>query len=78
MSAYYNRLIGEALAATGNLGIDPRWVEGWMRLEHGTLDGLSPRQFRDEVKTGAECVRASSTEVNEDLARSYGLAGGAK
>ena len=73
MSGYYQQMIREHLAAVGHLGVDPRWVEGWMRLEHGTLDALSARQFRAEVKTAAECVAASTAAVNEDLAASYGL-----
>ena len=33
----YRDRIRETLARQGKAGIDPRWVEAWMRLEHGTL-----------------------------------------
>lgn len=47
-------------------------IEAWMRLERGTLDGLSPEQFATEVRVGAELARSNPAESAE-LARSYGL-----
>ncbi len=73
MSAY-QQLIRETMARLGRIGAaDPRHVEGYMRLEHSTLDGLSPRQFDDEVEIGIECVRADGTTNAEALAQSFGL-----
>ena len=73
MSAYRD-LIREAMAKAGRVGAaDPRHVEGWMRLEHGCLDGLTGGQFRDEVEVALECVAAASASDNENLAQSYGL-----
>ena len=37
---------------------DPRLVEAWMRLERGTLDSLSPGQFRAEVRIACQCINA--------------------
>lgn len=70
----YRTRIRETLAAMGRIGTNPAHVEAWMRLERGTLDALSPAQFRSEVKAAADCVDASTTETNESLAESYGIA----
>jgi hypothetical protein len=68
----YRKMIEERLAEIGSLA-DPRHVEGWMRLEKGTLDGLSPAEFAAEVKAGAACCADSTEAQNEDLAQSFGL-----
>lgn len=51
---------------------DPRHIEAWMRLEHGTLDGLSYSKFAREVEIAAACCDADPAG-SESLARSYGL-----
>lgn len=66
----YQDLIREDLAAIGEVGVSPRFVEAWMRVQHDTLDSLSPRMFRREVKIAAACVHASTDEKNEALAMS--------
>jgi hypothetical protein len=66
----YRERIRETLARLGKTGIDPRWVEAWMRLEYGTLDHLGGRTWNREVKVAAQCVEHSTPEVNESLARS--------
>lgn len=48
-------------------------IEAWMRLEHGTLDALSPAQFRREVKVAIACIDATTPAENAALARSFGL-----
>jgi hypothetical protein len=68
----YATLIREDLAATGNSDIAPHLVEAWMRLEHGTLDALSPKQFRREVLMAVACVR-QAPEESVSLAESFGL-----
>jgi hypothetical protein len=70
----YQRYIREDLKALG-LGdrIDPRHIEAFMRLEHSTLDGLSPAQFRAEVKLSADCVIIGGRAGAEECARSFGL-----
>lgn len=72
--SFYSNEIRQRLAATGHVGkYDPRHVEAYMRLEHGTLDGLSARQFDDEVETSRQCIDAGGTADAEALALSYGL-----
>ncbi len=70
----YRQMIREALALIGRIGVDPRHVEAWMRLEFGCLDGLGTLQrFRHEVATAVECVDATEPGQSERLAASYGL-----
>jgi hypothetical protein len=69
---YYQRVIREILAQLGRIGVDPRHVEAWMRLEHSTLDGLSRGQFRAEVLAALDCIDADP-HASERLALSYGL-----
>ena len=52
---------------------DPRHVEGYMRLEHGTLDQLAPEQFRAEVALAVACIAGGGIDAAEKLAQSYGL-----
>lgn len=69
---YYGTIRLE-IARQGAIGIDPRHVEGYMRLEHGTLSQLSRERFNEEVGIGIECVRADGTRNAEALAKSFGL-----
>jgi len=72
--SYYEQAIRETMASLGRVGAaDPRWVEGWMRLEHSTLDGLSRSRFTDEVKTALGCIASAGTSESEQLAQSFGL-----
>ena len=52
---------------------DPRHIEGYMRLEHSTLDGLSRAEFKNEVKIAVECIREDGLENAEKNAVSFGL-----
>lgn len=72
MSPYQTR-IKEDLARSGYVGVNSRHIEGWMRLERGTLDSLAPATWRHELKMAIECVKAATPEQNEQLAKSYGL-----
>jgi truncated hemoglobin YjbI len=69
----YETAIREDAALLGVPGINPAHIEAWMRVEHGTLDALSPAQFRDEVLVAVACARASTSAENDALAASYGL-----
>ncbi len=70
----YQNLIREEAARLGMLGrADPRHVEAWMRVEHDTLDALSPREFAAEVAIAIECAIEAGSETSERLARSLGL-----
>ena len=74
MVSYYESIIREALARAGRIGAaDPRWIEGWLRLERGCLDALTADQFRQEIEIALECISASTSTQNEELARSFGL-----
>lgn len=52
---------------------DPRHIEAFMRIMSGTLDHLSPSQFRTEVRAAATCVDAGGPDFAERVARSYGF-----
>ena len=69
----YSQMIRESLAAQGLLGHDVRHVEAFLRLEHGTLDALSPAAFAREVAAAAACVDEAGPALSEDLATSHGL-----
>lgn len=49
------------------------YVEAWMRLEHPSLNGVSPDTFRREVNLSVICLRQVALEENEALALSFGL-----
>lgn len=53
--------------------IDPRHIEAYMRVEHSTLDGLSPRQFAAEVVLARKCIREGGKDMAERIAQSFGL-----
>lgn len=72
MRTYQERII-EVAARAGRADVDPRHVEGYMRLEHPTLDHLTRRQFAVEVEIGIACVDADGTDNAERNARSLGL-----
>ena len=69
----YQRTIIEILATAGRPEIDPRHIEGYMRLGHSTLDGLSKRQFTEEVELGIMCVDMDGFDNAEKNAQSYAL-----
>ena len=52
---------------------DPRHIEAYMRLVHGTLDQLTPEQFREEVALAVACIAEGGIDEAENLAQSYGL-----
>ena len=65
--------IREHLARAGRIGVDPRHVEAWMRIEHPTLDALSPAEFRAEALAAADCTTDAGPTPSEALAASLGL-----
>lgn len=73
MASLYAEMIGVRLAGLGRSDVNPAHVEGWMRLEKGTLDNMSRDQFTDEVKMAVACIDASTPAENDSLAASYGL-----
>lgn len=74
MASQYQPIIRRIMAEIGLIGAaDPRHVEGWMRLEHGCLDGLSRSQFTQEVEIALGCIASGPVSDSESLANSYGL-----
>ena len=70
----YQQTIRETMARLGRVGAaDPRHIEAWMRLEHSTLDALSPAQFSAEVSEALNCIAASTPAENQSLADSFGF-----
>lgn len=61
------------IAALVGPGLDPRHVEAYMRIEHGTLDHLSPHAFEAEARVATECIALGGKAEAEALAASYGL-----
>lgn len=52
---------------------DPRHIEAYMRLGHGTLNHLSPELFEEEVIICHYCIQKSGIEGAEELAQTYNL-----
>ncbi|MDD4972512.1 MAG: hypothetical protein PHT07_24030 [Paludibacter sp.] len=73
MKSLYFDAIRLEITRQGKVGIDPRHVEAYMRLEHSTLDGLTAKQFNEEVKICIACVEADGITNAESCAKSFGL-----
>jgi hypothetical protein len=70
----YQKIIEKYLDKTGHLGkYEPRQIEAFMRVEHPTLDGLSPDQFDMEVRIARHCIDGCGPAEAERLAETYGL-----
>jgi DNA-binding transcriptional LysR family regulator len=73
--------MGDTLTVTSYQGLirrlapeaNPRHVEAWMRIAHGTLDHLSAELFRHEVILAVDCIAEAGEEQSEKLAQSFGL-----
>ena len=52
---------------------DPRHIEAYMRIEHSTLDALTPARFRGEVRFACACVDEGGIEMAEQIAKSFGF-----
>jgi len=66
----YQKLIQEL-----DSSVNSRWVEGFMRLQYGTLSHLDRLDFKREIKLFKETqkLEGSSDELWESNAKSYGL-----
>lgn len=71
--SHYQRTIAEILAVSGHLGMDPRHVEAFMRIEYGTLDHLSRERFAALARDCAQDVLAAGPDESETFAVSMGL-----
>lgn len=69
----YQGMIRKELEFFGHYNIDPRHVEAMMRMNHKTLDSLSPELFIHEILTNVECLKYINPELVEETAKSFGL-----
>lgn len=69
----YQKTIANILEMQGRKDIDPRHIEGYMRLQYSTLDHLSYSEFFKECKLCAECIDYDGIKNAEKNAKSYGL-----
>ena len=53
--------------------LNPRWDEGFIRLQYGTLDHLSVTDFEREIDLFRGELQQEDEQTWEDNARSYGL-----
>lgn len=68
MQTYYQKAIAEIVGPS----VDPRHVEGYMRLEYSTLNGLSRTRFNKVARECAMAVQADP-KAAEANAVSFGL-----
>lgn len=54
-------------------GVDPRHIEGYVRLAHSTLGSLSWPTIRREVRIALGCIEEGGVTEAEACARSWGL-----
>ena len=54
-------------------GIDPRHLEGYIRLEYSILGEMSWAAIRREVKIALGCIKEGGKEMAERNALSFGL-----
>ena len=71
MQTYFQRSIVEKGLVPQD--IDPRHLEGYARLQYGTLNHLSWADIRREVKIGIACIREGGVDAAESNAQSFGL-----
>jgi hypothetical protein len=54
-------------------GVDPRHLEGYIRLQFSTLGHLDWPTIRREVKLGIACIKEGGIDAAERNAKSFGL-----
>ena len=71
MNTYFQKSISDKGLVPA--GIDPRHIEGYIRLEHSILGDLSWATIKREVKLCVACIREGGIEAAERNAQSFGL-----
>lgn len=71
--SHYAGIITSCLRRLGRSDVDARHVEGYVRLEYGTLGHLSADTFLRETRIAVACIDAAGVEQAERLAVSFGL-----
>mgnify|MGYP001616925687 CR=1 FL=1 len=69
----YQNTIRQILTEMGKKDIDPRHIEGYMRLMYSTLDHLPHSMFVTETVIGINCIKLDGVENAEQNAKSFGL-----
>lgn len=69
MQTHYQREIAKLVTPS----IDPRHVEGYMRLQYSTLSHLTKRTFNKEVRLCVACIIEGGIDAAERNAQSFGL-----
>jgi len=54
-------------------GVDPRHLEGFIRLQYSTLGHLDWPTIKREVKLGIACIKQGGVDAAERNAQSFGL-----
>ena len=70
---HYQQAIAQYLSKRGVIGVDPRHIEGFMRLQYSTLSHLDERTFNKEIRIGIECIKEGGKDAAERNAKSFGL-----
>ncbi len=70
----YQERIADILAQLGRHQVAPWHVEGYIRLVHPTLDGLSPEALVEEVRLALGAVDTARPGDPEKIAKSLGVA----
>ena len=70
MSYFQRSIVAKGLVPAG---VDPRHIEGYIRLQHSILGDLSWAMIRREVKIALGCIEEGGQEMAERNAVSYGL-----
>jgi hypothetical protein len=69
---HYQQAIREELARMGRIGVAPRHIEAFMRVEHSTLDGIT--NLAAAVRKAVRDYDAEDgANIGDRLAASYGL-----
>ena len=71
MQTYFQRSISDKGLVPS--GADARHIEGYIRLAHSTLGGLSWPEIRREVRIALDCISTGGSEAAERNAVSFGL-----
>ena len=71
MNTYFQRSLLEKKLVPQ--GIDPRHIEGFIRLQYATLGHLDWPTIRRETRLAVKCIQVGGKEAAERNALSFGL-----
>lgn len=71
METYFQKsIVAKGLVPAG---VDPRHLEGFIRLQYSTLGHLSWADIKREIKIALGCIKEGGVEMAERNAISFGL-----